>query len=130
MLLAYIYRSITHRVHFLDKASRNLFICANICSSLPMQLGFTEQSARPRDVLGWDPIQSHHCCCDQSWKETRRFRDRQVGTEGTEKAEVETLSVQGLAVPFVCGATHCPTSCYPQLGLSNTVRVESHNILL
>src|SRR6516162_5882077 len=28
MLLAYIYRSITHRVHFLDKASRDLFICA------------------------------------------------------------------------------------------------------
>jgi len=27
MLLAYIYRSITHRVHFLDKASRDLFIC-------------------------------------------------------------------------------------------------------
>ena len=28
MLLAYIYRSITHRVHFLDKPSRDLFICA------------------------------------------------------------------------------------------------------
>ena len=28
MLLAYIYRSITHRVHFLDKASRDLLICA------------------------------------------------------------------------------------------------------
>jgi hypothetical protein len=28
MLLAYIYRSITHRVHFLNKASRDLFICA------------------------------------------------------------------------------------------------------
>jgi hypothetical protein len=28
MLLAYIYRSITHRVHFLDKASTDLFICA------------------------------------------------------------------------------------------------------
>ena len=28
MLLAYIYRSITHRVHFLDKASGDLFICA------------------------------------------------------------------------------------------------------
>jgi hypothetical protein len=28
MLLAYIYRSITHRVHFLDKAIRDLFICA------------------------------------------------------------------------------------------------------
>jgi hypothetical protein len=28
MLLAYIYRSITHRVHFLDKASRDLFIYA------------------------------------------------------------------------------------------------------
>ena len=28
MLLAYIYRSMTHRVHFLDKASRDLFICA------------------------------------------------------------------------------------------------------
>jgi hypothetical protein len=28
MLLAYIYRSITHRVYFLDKASRDLFICA------------------------------------------------------------------------------------------------------
>src|SRR5262249_26094072 len=27
MLLAYIYRSITHRVHFLDKASRDMFIC-------------------------------------------------------------------------------------------------------
>jgi len=27
MLLAYIYRSMTHRVHFLDKASRD-FICA------------------------------------------------------------------------------------------------------
>jgi hypothetical protein len=28
MLLAYIHRSITHRVHFLDKARRDLFICA------------------------------------------------------------------------------------------------------
>jgi hypothetical protein len=28
MLLAYIYRSITHRVHFLDKASSGLFVCA------------------------------------------------------------------------------------------------------
>jgi hypothetical protein len=28
MLLAYIYRSITHRVHFLDKGSGDLFICA------------------------------------------------------------------------------------------------------
>jgi hypothetical protein len=28
MLLAYIYRSITYRVHFLDKASRDLLICA------------------------------------------------------------------------------------------------------
>jgi hypothetical protein len=28
MLLAYIYRSITHRVHFLDKASRDLCINA------------------------------------------------------------------------------------------------------
>ena len=28
MLLAYIYRSIAHRVHFFDKASRDLFICA------------------------------------------------------------------------------------------------------
>jgi hypothetical protein len=28
MLLAYIYCSITYRVHFLDKASRELFICA------------------------------------------------------------------------------------------------------
>src|SRR5262249_47829314 len=28
MLLAYIYRSITHRVYFLDKASRDLFSCA------------------------------------------------------------------------------------------------------
>ena len=28
MLLAYIFRSITHRVHFLDKASRDLFIRA------------------------------------------------------------------------------------------------------
>jgi hypothetical protein len=28
MLLAYIHRSITHRVHFLDKASLGLFICA------------------------------------------------------------------------------------------------------
>ena len=28
MVLAYIHRSITHRVHFLDKASRDLFICA------------------------------------------------------------------------------------------------------
>src|SRR5262249_45067079 len=28
MLLAYIYRSITHRVHFLDKAIGDLFICA------------------------------------------------------------------------------------------------------
>ena len=24
------------------------------------------------------------CCCDQRWKETRRFPDRQVGTKGTE----------------------------------------------
>ena len=28
MLVAYIYRSITHRVHSLDKTSRDLFICA------------------------------------------------------------------------------------------------------
>jgi len=33
------------------------------------------------------------CCCHQRWKETRRFPDRQVSTKGTEKAQVEALSL-------------------------------------
>src|SRR5262249_39937554 len=32
------------------------------------------------------------CCCDQTWKETRRFSNRQVSTKGTEKAQSETLT--------------------------------------
>src|SRR5215831_11325221 len=32
------------------------------------------------------------CCGDQRWKETRRFPDRQVTGEGTEKAKGEALS--------------------------------------
>jgi hypothetical protein len=32
------------------------------------------------------------CGCDQTWKETRRFPDRQVSAEATEKAQVEALS--------------------------------------
>src|SRR5215468_6455710 len=42
MLLAYINRSITHRVHFLDKASRDLFICAKDL--------FVEATASPQDM--------------------------------------------------------------------------------
>jgi hypothetical protein len=46
MLLAYIHRSITHRVHFLDKASRDLFISAKDL--------FVEatQVARPKAMVG------------------------------------------------------------------------------
>ena len=29
---------------------------------------------------------------DQGWKETRRFPDRQVSTQGTEKAQIEALT--------------------------------------
>src|SRR5262249_26931866 len=32
------------------------------------------------------------CCCDQRWKEARRFPDRQVSTKGTVKAQVEALT--------------------------------------
>jgi DNA-binding protein H-NS len=32
------------------------------------------------------------CCCDQGWKEARRFPDRQVSTKGTEKAEIEAVT--------------------------------------
>jgi len=32
------------------------------------------------------------CCCDQGWKETRRFSNRQVSAKGTEKAQAEALS--------------------------------------
>jgi hypothetical protein len=42
MFLAYIYRSITHRVHFLDKAIRDLFICAKDL--------FVEATATPADI--------------------------------------------------------------------------------
>src|SRR5262249_50235332 len=31
------------------------------------------------------------CCCDQRWKEARRFLDRQVSTKGTEKAQIEAV---------------------------------------
>src|SRR5215467_9519678 len=37
MLLAYIYCSITQRVHFLDKASRDLFVGVKDCSLKPRQ---------------------------------------------------------------------------------------------
>jgi hypothetical protein len=32
------------------------------------------------------------CCCDQRWKETRRFPDRQVSTKGAEKAQIEAVT--------------------------------------
>ena len=41
---------------------------------------------------GHAPKTSLACCCDQRWKETRRFPDRQVSTKATEKAQVEALS--------------------------------------
>src|SRR5262245_39494523 len=45
-----------------------------------------------RDLGGSWRKTSMACCCDQRWKETRRFPDRQVSTKGTEKAQVKTLS--------------------------------------
>jgi len=33
------------------------------------------------------------CCCDQGWKEARRFPDRQVSAKGAEKAQVEALTL-------------------------------------
>jgi hypothetical protein len=38
------------------------------------------------------------CCCDQKWKETRRFPDRQVSTKGTEKAQVEAVTLVTMAL--------------------------------
>ena len=32
------------------------------------------------------------CCCDQGWKEIRRFSNRQVSTKGTEKGQAEALT--------------------------------------
>jgi hypothetical protein len=38
------------------------------------------------------------CCCDQRWKETRRFFDRQVSTKGAEKAQVEAVTMVTMAL--------------------------------
>jgi len=55
--------------------------------------GPTEISWSVRRDLGrsWRKT-SLACCCDQRWQETRRFPDRQVSAEATEKAQVEALS--------------------------------------
>ena|SRR5215471_9502008 len=34
------------------------------------------------------------CCCDQRWKETRRFLDREVITEGAKKSQIEALRLR------------------------------------
>ena len=56
--------------------------------------GPTEISWSVRRDLGrsWRKT-SLACCCDQRWQETRRFPDRQVSTKGTEKAQVEALTL-------------------------------------
>ena len=55
MLLAYIYRSITHRVHFLDEASRDLFICAKYlfgeATAGPQTLGPKAQPRRMNEPV-------------------------------------------------------------------------------
>jgi hypothetical protein len=38
------------------------------------------------------------CCCDQRWQETRRVFDRQVSTEGAEKAQVEAVTLVTMAL--------------------------------
>jgi hypothetical protein len=38
------------------------------------------------------------CCCDQGWKETRSFSDRQVSTKGAEKAQVEAVTLVTMAL--------------------------------
>src|SRR5262249_28278184 len=43
------------------------------------------------------------CCCDQRWKETRRFPDRQVSTKAAEKAQIETLTFVPRARTLPCG---------------------------
>ena len=56
MLLAYIYRSITHRVHFLDKASRDLLICAKdlfVEAKRPTPLGPRRTHDKPPIGASW-----------------------------------------------------------------------------
>ena len=38
------------------------------------------------------------CCCDQGWKEDRRFSNRQVSTKGTEKTQVEAMTILQSAI--------------------------------
>jgi uncharacterized membrane protein YidH (DUF202 family) len=38
------------------------------------------------------------CCCDQRWQETRRFPDRQVSAKGTEKAQIEAVTLVTMAL--------------------------------
>jgi hypothetical protein len=38
------------------------------------------------------------CCCDQRWKEARRFSDRQVSTKGAEKTQVEAVTLVTMAL--------------------------------
>jgi hypothetical protein len=39
------------------------------------------------------------CCCDQGRKEARRFSNRQVSTQGTEKAQVEAVMIGPRPLP-------------------------------
>jgi hypothetical protein len=38
------------------------------------------------------------CCCDQGWQEARRFPDRQLSTKGTEKAQIEAVTLVTMAL--------------------------------
>jgi hypothetical protein len=60
MLLAYIYRSFTHRVHFLDKASRDLFICAKYLFVEATVSKLASEVAWPfRQLQSLSPLRTH-----------------------------------------------------------------------
>src|SRR5215813_8922967 len=63
------------------------------CERIERKESPTEISRSVRRNLGrpWCKT-SLACCCDQTWQETRGFPDRQVSTQGTEKAKVEALT--------------------------------------
>src|SRR5215472_8077692 len=64
MLLAYIYRSITHRVHFLDKASRDLFSCAKNLL-VEAKHGWPANFVAHKDV---DPEGTRAWCAETLWE--------------------------------------------------------------
>ena len=89
MLLAYIYRLITHRVHFLDKTSRDLFIRAKDL--------LVEATASPQIWIPCLPSPRRRC---NSWSSPLAHQSRDMS------AHHFALNAQALFILFWCIRRH------------------------